>query len=138
MNGITSALTVAQDAASPLQASQLYLDGKNDSQTTADPDTFNITAVTDVTIGRRGTNSDRAFPGTLDEVRIYDRVLTADEIKAMVGTSEGLQSVARRWGAGCRDPAVHLEATGDGLVARRLPGHGPEPRAGGTGGTRDR
>jgi hypothetical protein len=61
----------------------LYLDGKNDSQTTTDPDKFNIAAVTDVTIGRRGTNSDRAMEGTLDEVRIYDRALTAEEIKAL-------------------------------------------------------
>jgi hypothetical protein len=78
-----AALTVAKGTALSAPGIQLYLDGKNDTQTTSDPDTFNITAVTDVTIGRRGTNSDRAFLGSLDEVRIYDRVLTADEVKAM-------------------------------------------------------
>ncbi len=77
------ALTVAKGANLSAPGIQLYRDGKNDTQTTSDPDTFNITAVTDVTIGRRGTNSDRAFPGTLDEVRIYDRVLTAEEVKAL-------------------------------------------------------
>ncbi len=77
------ALTVAKGTGLSAPGIQLYLDGKNDTQTTSDPDTFNISAVTDVTIGRRGTNSDRAFPGTLDEVRIYDRVLTADEVKAL-------------------------------------------------------
>jgi hypothetical protein len=77
------ALTVAQGAGLSAPGVQFYLDGKNDTQTTSDPDTFNITAVTDVTIGRRGTNSDRAFPGLLDDVRIYDRVLAAEEIKAL-------------------------------------------------------
>ncbi|MCU0917704.1 MAG: hypothetical protein MUC88_24550 [Planctomycetes bacterium] len=77
------ALTVAQGTGLSAPGVQLYLDGKNDTQTTADPDTFNINAVTDVTIGRRGSNADRAFLGSLDEVRIYDRVLTADEIKAL-------------------------------------------------------
>jgi hypothetical protein len=61
----------------------LYLDGKNDTQNTADPDKFNITASVPVTIGQRRTNNDRAFQGRLDEVCIYDRVLTADEIKAL-------------------------------------------------------
>ncbi len=77
------ALTVAKDTVLAAPGIQFYLDGKDDTQTTTDPDKFNISAVTDVTIGRRGTNSDRAFLGSLDEVRIYDRVLTADEVKAM-------------------------------------------------------
>ena len=78
------AVVVAQNAAIQAPGTLLYLDGKDDSQTTADPDTYNITAVTDVTIGRRGTSNDRAFPGLIDEVRIYDRALTAAEIKALV------------------------------------------------------
>jgi hypothetical protein len=61
----------------------LYLDGKNDSQTTTDADKYTIVASVPVTIGQRRTNNDRAFLGRLDEVRIYDRVLTANEIKAM-------------------------------------------------------
>jgi len=75
------ALTVTANA--PISYPQVifYLDGKDDSQTTTDPDTFNIVANVDVTIGRRGTNNDRAFPGLIDDVRIYDRVLTAAEIK---------------------------------------------------------
>jgi regulation of enolase protein 1 (concanavalin A-like superfamily) len=74
------ALTVRANASISHPDCKLYLDGKDDSQTTTDADTFNITGVTDVTIGRRGTNSDRAIEGLLDDVRIYDRELTAAEV----------------------------------------------------------
>jgi regulation of enolase protein 1 (concanavalin A-like superfamily) len=76
-------LTVAAGASISYPSVIFYLDGKDDSQTTTDPDTFNIVANVDVTIGRRQTNSDRAIPALLDEVRIYDRVLTAAEVQAL-------------------------------------------------------
>ena len=76
-------LTVKEGASISNPDVKLYLDGKDDTQATTDPDTFNITAVTDVALGRRATNNDRAFTGLLDDVRIYDKVLTPAEIKAL-------------------------------------------------------
>ena len=99
------AVRCPKDAAIQAPGTLLYLDGKNDSQTTADPDKYNITATTDVTIGRRRTNNDRAFPGLIDEVRIYDRALTAAEIKALVlhpkAYSPSPADGASMWGAPC-------------------------------------
>ncbi|MCL5280517.1 MAG: LamG domain-containing protein [Planctomycetes bacterium] len=77
------AVTVGPNASIQPPDVTLYLDGKNDSQATTDPDKFNITANVPVTIGQRRTNNDRAFLGLIDEVRIYDRVLTADEVQAL-------------------------------------------------------
>jgi len=79
------ALTVSENAPLSYPAVRLYLDGNDDSQTTTDPDTFNIVANIDVNIGRRGTNNDRVFPGSLDEVRIYERALSQEEVAWLAG-----------------------------------------------------
>ena len=76
-------MTVAANSSLSYPSVIFYLDGKDDSQTTTDPDMFNITANVDVTIGRRQTNTDRILAGMLDDVRIYDRVLTAAEIQTL-------------------------------------------------------
>jgi hypothetical protein len=85
------ALVVGPNASIQQPDTVLYLDGKNDSQTTADADKFNLTASVPVTIGQRRTNNDRAFLGLLDEVRIYDRMLTAEEIKAQAAHPKAYQ-----------------------------------------------
>jgi len=82
------AVTVKENASISYPDVKLYLDGLDDSQTTTDPDTFNIVANVDVNIGRRGTNNDRVFPGSLDDVRIYDRVLTQEEIAWLSGRTK--------------------------------------------------
>ena len=84
------AVTVTANAPISYPQVILYLDGKDDSQTTTDPHTFNIVANVDVTIGRRGTNNDRAFPGLIDDVRIYNWALMASEIAVL--TSEGMKT----------------------------------------------
>jgi regulation of enolase protein 1 (concanavalin A-like superfamily) len=76
-------LTVAANAPISYPNVAVYVDGRDDSQMTTDPDTFNLTASVDLTIGRRQTNSDRAIPAVLDDVRLYDKVLTAAEITAL-------------------------------------------------------
>jgi len=78
-------LTVTENASISYPAVRLYLDGNDDSQTTTDPDMFNIVASVDVNIGRRGTHNDRSFQGLIDDVRIYDRVLTQEEIAWLAG-----------------------------------------------------
>jgi len=83
------AVTVTQNAPISYPNVKLYLDGKDDSQTTTDPSTFNIVANVDVNIGRRGTNNDRVFPGSLDDVRIYDKALSQAEIATIMDGSLG-------------------------------------------------
>jgi len=82
------ALTVTENAPLSYPSVKLYLDGFDDSQRTTDPDTFNIVANVDVNIGRRGTNNDRVFPGSLDEVRIYERVLSQEEVAWLAGRTK--------------------------------------------------
>ncbi len=77
------AMTVSRDAPLSTPAVVFYVDGKDDTQTTSDADRFNIVGTADVSVGRRGTNNDRYFAGLVDEVRIYDKVLTADEVTVL-------------------------------------------------------
>jgi hypothetical protein len=58
----------------------LYVDGVNVTPDTSDPDTFNLQPNADVSIGRRATSNDRFFNGMIDDARIYDKVLTQEEI----------------------------------------------------------
>jgi hypothetical protein len=46
---------------------------------------FNITAAEDVSIGRRPSVDDRYFIGQIDDVRIYDRALTREEVTWLAG-----------------------------------------------------
>jgi len=66
----------------------LYLDGTDDTRPTTDPDMFNLTAGEDVSIGRRPSNNDRFFLGQIDEVRIYDRMLTQEDISWLAGRTK--------------------------------------------------
>ncbi len=66
----------------------LYLDGNDDTRPTTDPDVFNITAAEDVSIGRRPASNDRFFLGQIDDVRIYDRALTQEEVAWLAGRIE--------------------------------------------------
>ncbi len=62
---------------------KLFLDGVDDTRASSDPDVFNTTAGPPVTIGRRPSSNDRAFGGFMDDVRVYDRALTDEEIAAL-------------------------------------------------------
>ena len=66
----------------------LYVDGIDDTRASTDPDVFNLTADQDVRIGSRPASNDRFFMGLLDDVRIYDRALTAEEIAWLAGRTE--------------------------------------------------
>jgi len=69
---------------------KLYLDGQDDTRanTDADPNVFDIVANLDVAIGRRSTNGDRYFNGLLDEVRLYNRVLSPAEVARLMDPSK--------------------------------------------------
>jgi hypothetical protein len=80
------ALTMPSQAPISYPEVKLYLDGRDDTRHTRDPegDTFNLVdnaANVDLTIGYRVPNADRYYVGLIDEVRIYDRQLEADEIR---------------------------------------------------------
>ncbi|MHC4630127.1 MAG: LamG-like jellyroll fold domain-containing protein, partial [Planctomycetota bacterium] len=66
----------------------LYIDGIDDTRASTDPDAFNLTADQDVRIGSRPSNNDRFFMGLIDDVRIYDRALTPEEIAWLAGRTE--------------------------------------------------
>ena len=67
----------------------LYLDGADDTRPTTDADpVFNLTAADDVSIGRRPSVDDRYFIGQIDDVRIYDRALTQEEVTWLAGRTQ--------------------------------------------------
>ncbi len=78
------ACVVSRDAALQSPDIAIYLDGNDDTQTTTDPDKFNIVGTFPVTIGQRRTNSDREFLGQIDDVRIFDTILTRDQIQTIM------------------------------------------------------
>jgi len=63
-----------------------YVDGEDDTMASTDPDGWNIVAnpTLDVTIGWRPTQQDRPFIGTIDDVRIYDKALTPEEVQQII------------------------------------------------------
>jgi len=79
------AVTVQENSTISYPDVILYLDGNDDTRPTTDPDPFNITAAEDVRIGSRPAGGDRFFMGQIDDVRIYERELSPDEIAGSAG-----------------------------------------------------
>jgi len=86
------AVTVIDNATASSTDVKFYVDGEDDTMESTDPDGWDIVAnaTLDVTIGWRPTQQDRPFIGSIDDVRIYDKVLTQEEVLAiMQGGGEG-------------------------------------------------
>ena len=69
-------------------ATRVYVDGAQDAEgadTVNAQNIWNITADADVTIGSRASHGDRFFLGSIDDVRIYDRALSPEEIGGLAG-----------------------------------------------------
>jgi hypothetical protein len=79
------ALTVIRGATVSYPDVQLWLDGKDDTTASTDPDAFSITAGVDMAIGYRATAAARYFLGAIDDVRLYDRVLSPGEVAWLAG-----------------------------------------------------
>ena len=79
------ALTVTEGAAILTPETLIWLDGAVDvrASTDGDTDTYSLMPTADVSIGRRATHEDRYFPGTIDDVRIYDYALSEAEVVAL-------------------------------------------------------
>jgi hypothetical protein len=80
------ALSVAEGANLQVPQNQLFVDAQEDTfRAGGSNNVYNITADADVSIGRRASHGDRFFTGSIDEVRIYDRALSAAEIAWIAG-----------------------------------------------------
>ena len=82
------AVTVSQGATISYPEVQLWLDGMDNTRDTTDSEAFSIAADVDMAIGYRATAAARYFSGAIDEVRLYERALTQDEIAGLAGRIE--------------------------------------------------
>ncbi|MHC4683597.1 MAG: LamG-like jellyroll fold domain-containing protein [Planctomycetota bacterium] len=81
-------VTVQENATISYPDVILYVDGIDDTRATEDPEVLNLTADQDVRIGSRPSGNDRFFMGLIDDVRIYDRALTQEEIAWLAGRTK--------------------------------------------------
>ena len=77
------ALTVQENATISYPDVTLYVDGEDDTRSGTSSNAFNIVSNFDLTIARQYNGSNRWLIGLIDDVRLYDRVLSADEIKTL-------------------------------------------------------
>ncbi len=61
-----------------------YLDGQDNTRVNEDPDPIHPTENFDVKIGLRYNEDNRAYTGLIDEVRIYDKVLSVTEVRDII------------------------------------------------------
>jgi hypothetical protein len=79
------AVTVVEGGNLRVPQTLLYIDGQADTTFSGSDNVYNVTADADVSIGRRASHDDRYFQGSIDEVRIYDRALTAEDVAWLAG-----------------------------------------------------
>ncbi len=82
------ALVVTEGANLRVPATRLYVDGVEDTTFSGSDNTYNLTAGADVRIGMSGPQNGRYFPGSIDDVRIFDKVITDNEVKIIAGVLE--------------------------------------------------
>ena len=107
-----AALVVAEGANLRVPNTLLYADGVEDTTYSGSDNTYNLTGSQDVSIGRRATSNDRFFNGMIDDVRIYDRALAAEEIAEL----------AKRPKSYSADPAVGSLVEATSALLQWLPG----------------
>ena len=77
------ALTVQANATISYPEVIVYVDGVDDTRTGSSANAFNIVSNFDLTIARQYNGNNRWFIGLIDDVRLYDRVLSADEVNTL-------------------------------------------------------
>ena len=82
------AVTVRESATISHPEVILYLDGSDDTRPTTSSIAFDLSDDQDVRIGSRPASNDRLFIGQIDDLRIYDRTLTQEEIAWLSGRTE--------------------------------------------------
>jgi len=80
------AVTVIDSATASSGDVTFYVDGQDDTRASSDPAGWDIVAnaTLDLTIGWRPTQQDRPFIGSMDDVTIYNKVLTPEEVVAIM------------------------------------------------------
>ena len=81
-------LTIVEGATISYPEVILWLDGKDDTRPGTSANAFAITARDDISIGRRAHNNSRLFLGSIDDFRLYDKVLTEVDMKILAGLLE--------------------------------------------------
>jgi len=76
-------ITVTDNATASSSSIRLYVDGRDDTRESTDTSALSFAAGADVGIGWRASNGDRSYEGLIDEVRLYDRVLSAVEVRQL-------------------------------------------------------
>jgi hypothetical protein len=90
------ACTFQNDGSPNITDTKLYIDGTPDSASSQTSQTLSTIVANPATIGT--DSQDRFFQGVLDEVRIYDRALSAGEIVLMaVGANQSAAAWYRRY-----------------------------------------
>jgi len=74
------ALVLTENANLQVPNTLLYVDGVQDTTFSGSNNRFNLGSDADVSLGRRADNGTRYWPGSLDEVYIFSRVLDADMV----------------------------------------------------------
>ncbi len=88
-------IAVVYDASSKSNKPQIYVDGVAQAVTQISAPSGSLVTNTDAyVIGNRGAG-DRGWQGTIDEVRIYNRLLTASEIQTSMATPVSALSSAQ-------------------------------------------
>ena len=83
------AVTIKENAVIDDPDATLYLNGLADNrQSTGSPNPLDMAAGFDVTIGRRHSSGARWFLGSIDDVRIYDRTLSAGDVAGLAGRTQ--------------------------------------------------
>ncbi|MHC4557826.1 MAG: LamG domain-containing protein [Planctomycetota bacterium] len=84
------AVTLVDGTAISSDGIRIYVDGEDDTITSSDTSSWGIVAGEDFSIGLRVTHSDRYFIGSIDDVLIYGKVLTPQEIKLIMRDASNL------------------------------------------------
>ena len=92
------AITVVEGANLRPENVQFYVDGLEDSYFSGTDTPYFIAEGSDVNVGRSGPQDGRYFPGSLDEVRIYNRHLSAEEVAWLAGRTVAFESAWPRRG----------------------------------------
>jgi hypothetical protein len=79
------ALTVAEGANLRPEVTKLYVDGALDTTFSGSDNPYELTAGSDVRFGMSGPQNSRYWPGALDDVWIYDHVLSQADIRLQIG-----------------------------------------------------
>lgn len=79
------AVTIQANATVSYPEVKVWVDGQDDSIPSVDSQAYDLTADLDVRIGSRPASDDRYYIGQIDELHIFDRVLSAAEIAGLAG-----------------------------------------------------